>query len=357
MSIIQSLTSIYTTKSHYLKKKAEYSIALIFIAIIAMVTIMVLETILVYATVTKIIISLAFVVAFFILMLLIKFGHYELTINLLIVSSLVRSMMIYNYPTPFQFYIMGVLSLLTITVLYTKTYQILFCALSYLILFGYKVYVFKQMVDDGLIHFRAFTQSLYALILFIALSMMMYFLKEIIEKEITHSGMLEDLAHMDPLTKLNNRRKISEIFDTLKKEDQSLGVIIFDIDFFKTVNDTYGHQTGDQVLVALSSILTQDFSDCTSCRWGGEEFLILLPTDKKSVILNKMNSIRERIKQEQFTKDIKITVSIGGTIAKSPHDLTLAVRYADMALYQAKNDGRDRSVFKSIASSETTEVF
>lgn len=348
MSIIESLTNIYNTKSHYLKKKAEYSVVLIFISIVAMVTIMTLETFIVYATIGKVLVSAVFIVAFFLLMLLIKTGHYELTINLLIISSLIRSLMIYNYPTPFQFYIMGVLSLLTITVLYTKNYQIVFCAFAYAALYIYKIYVYKDMVDKGLIHFRAYTQSLYALILFLAMVMMMYFLKEIIEKEITHSGMLQELAHIDPLTKLYNRRKTSELYESLKDAHQQIGVMILDIDFFKTVNDTYGHQTGDQVLITMSKILTEDFSDCISSRWGGEEFLLLLPGTDASTLKQTMVDINQRIKAEMFVKHIRITVSLGATIAKTDDDLTVAVRSADMALYKAKQEGRDRCEYRII---------
>jgi diguanylate cyclase (GGDEF)-like protein len=164
---------------------------------------------------------------------------------------------------------------------------------------------------------------------------------------------LKLLASIDPLTKLYNRRyfiELSEpILDLAKRNNTNTAVIMLDIDKFKNVNDTYGHNIGDEVLVALALKLQEISrkSDVAS-RWGGEEFLILLPnTDINGALI-----IAEKIRQnlEELVIDLKdekklqFTVSVGvSPFDKESNDtLQSAINRADEALYKAKESGRNR---------------
>jgi len=170
---------------------------------------------------------------------------------------------------------------------------------------------------------------------------------------------LETLANCDPLTLCLNRRSLALNFDTLfaqaKAGGAHLSCIMVDIDFFKSVNDNYGHSTGDQVIKAVADVLktcTRD-SDLVG-RYGGEEFCVVLP----KLYLDKAAQIAERIRQaieKKSCSGVKITVSLGvSTLESNTNKPDELVNQADKALYAAKKSGRNRVVtwgkdFSSVA--------
>lgn len=157
----------------------------------------------------------------------------------------------------------------------------------------------------------------------------------------------------DPMTGLNNRRFLEEYVETLvhnaQRKKTHLSVLMLDLDYFKMVNDTYGHDAGDAVLKALAKVLKQSVraSDMV-IRYGGEEFLIILQDaegDKADSIAEKIRMTVENIKTQVGSVVIQKTISIG--ISDFPSDSDTfwqAVKYADVALYQAKETGRNRVV-------------
>ncbi|ADG94716.1 diguanylate cyclase with extracellular sensor [Arcobacter nitrofigilis DSM 7299] len=160
---------------------------------------------------------------------------------------------------------------------------------------------------------------------------------------------LEKLAITDKLTNLYNRRKLDELLqhelNRSERFNHTFGIAILDIDYFKKVNDTFGHQAGDKVLIELSNILkthirTTDFVG----RFGGEEFVIICPESQKDGVYNLMESIRLDIENYTF-KDIgKITTSFGVTLSKENDTSESLLKRADIALYEAKSLGRNRVV-------------
>ena len=158
---------------------------------------------------------------------------------------------------------------------------------------------------------------------------------------------LQELATTDPLTALYNRRSFSESLayeiDRTKRYKTDLSIIMFDIDNFKEINDTYGHKEGDNVLktfgVKMKNITRE--SDIIA-RWGGEEFMILaVNTDLKyaQIVAEK---IRADIESQQFVNAARITVSAGVTQFGDGDDATLLIDRVDKALYQAKDNGRNQ---------------
>jgi len=161
----------------------------------------------------------------------------------------------------------------------------------------------------------------------------------------------EHLAMLDPLTGINNRRAFYELVTPLWnmaiEEQQDISVIMLDIDMFKSINDKYGHKQGDEVL----SLVAQTLKDCMRtgdiiARWGGEEFIVLLPkTPRPAVML-----IAERCRQRLSTLSIdmagekqNMTVSLGVAHTQQPRDsLDEFVAIADAHLYEAKRQGRNR---------------
>ena len=176
-----------------------------------------------------------------------------------------------------------------------------------------------------------------------------------VKKELEYKAMVEELkllASTDPMTKLYNRRyftKISEhTLDLSKREKQNLSVIMLDIDKFKNINDTYGHGVGDEVIINLANKLIdhQRKSDVV-CRYGGEEFVILLPNtslDGAKIVAEKIRQDIESLTMKfPLNGDLKFTVSLGISQVniESENNIELALKRADDALYTAKESGRN----------------
>lgn len=164
---------------------------------------------------------------------------------------------------------------------------------------------------------------------------------------------LKVMANEDALTHLNNRRVFNEVLRDLWNDCQknvlTLSMIILDIDYFKKVNDSYGHPVGDDILVQVANELNQLNSQNVACvaRLGGEEFCYLIKGGNHKQSVEFAEQVRKKIEQQDFhvglNKTIKVTVSIGvATI--NPTNFTAAKLYqlADNAMYQAKKSGRNQ---------------
>ena len=166
-----------------------------------------------------------------------------------------------------------------------------------------------------------------------------------------HSIEMEKIAKTDPLTKLPNRRAILEQIDyeiaRYKRNANPFTIIISDIDDFKQVNDTYGHDTGDKVLISLSNLIFRTMRRQDICaRWGGEEFLFLLPeTDSKGATIFS-EKIRKKVEKNiiRYKKsNVLATMTFG--ICTFTRSLTVeeCIRRADKALYAGKKTGKNCS--------------
>ncbi len=159
-------------------------------------------------------------------------------------------------------------------------------------------------------------------------------------------------AYLDILTGLPNRlaynEKIVEEFSRWKRYQNHLSLAICDIDYFKNINDTYGHQVGDQALCYIASLLNRSFRKTDFvARYGGEEFVIILVETPKTVAFPVMEKMRTKIFQKPFcyqNHTIPITLSFGITEFTSKDEIATAFDRADKALYQAKNQGRNQSI-------------
>ena len=162
---------------------------------------------------------------------------------------------------------------------------------------------------------------------------------------------LAEQAVRDPLTALFNRRYLDETLDRevarARREGNPLSMVMLDVDHFKNLNDSYGHQAGDQVLKALADLLREGTrAEDVPCRYGGEEFLVLLPSMSLENARERAEHWRRQLEQHTFTFgnfSLTATASFGVSSyphhGKTPDELT---RTADAALYQAKHNGRNR---------------
>lgn len=163
---------------------------------------------------------------------------------------------------------------------------------------------------------------------------------------------LEKLSAIDPLTGLMNRRyfdkQIVAECRRSKRELSSLGVAMLDIDFFKKVNDNYGHLGGDYCLQEFANILQKTVKRPADviCRYGGEEFVLILPNTQQDGLTQLLEKVRKNVENEKIMfegEEISITVSIGACskIVDSDNDSELMVACADKLLYRAKSSGRN----------------
>ncbi|MEJ2200716.1 MAG: cache domain-containing protein [Desulfuromonadaceae bacterium] len=165
---------------------------------------------------------------------------------------------------------------------------------------------------------------------------------------------LHEQSIRDVLTGLHNRRYAEELF--LREQHRaarhgiSIGFIVLDVDHFKRVNDTYGHEAGDEVLRRLGALLLREFrKEDTACRYGGEEFLVILPYAEREATRARAETLRLLIQQELTIpwqdEMLEITVSIGVALfPEQGNTIQQVVEAADAALYTAKNRGRNRVV-------------
>jgi len=157
---------------------------------------------------------------------------------------------------------------------------------------------------------------------------------------------LNNLAEVDYLTGLYNREKIDAVLkhklSKFERYGNIFGVIMLDIDFFKDVNDTYGHQIGDEVLISISKELQKHSRESDLIgRWGGEEFLMISPYIDAKGLQIKAEHIRNTIEKYEFSIGHK-TVSIGFSLVKEKDEVHTLIKRVDSALYEAKRGGRNR---------------
>ena len=156
---------------------------------------------------------------------------------------------------------------------------------------------------------------------------------------------LRNLAVTDTLTGVWNRRHGTELLTadlSARRPGQALSLLMLDIDHFKTINDTFGHQAGDHVLIEIASRLRRSLrgSDMVA-RWGGEEFVVLLRDCALPDALRLAEDIRAAIAELPFGAMGSLTVSVGVAEARASEDLTTWLERADQALYRAKRSGRN----------------
>ncbi|WDH75685.1 diguanylate cyclase [Exiguobacterium marinum] len=160
----------------------------------------------------------------------------------------------------------------------------------------------------------------------------------------------QQLARTDALTGIANRRLLNEAMANLTVEAEEYALILVDIDHFKRVNDTYGHDVGDDVLRELGMLLVNESNERHLVgRFGGEEFLIVMPHANREEVSRLAESIREKVSTFPFETSagtLHITVSLGACHSNDI-EIDSVLKHADEALYHAKESGRNRFILAS----------
>jgi diguanylate cyclase len=186
-------------------------------------------------------------------------------------------------------------------------------------------------------------------IVFTALCVITYYFRE---ASLESERRMEKLASTDMLTHLPNRRRMREMLEVehhrARRTTSTFGIILTDIDYFKKVNDAYGHDCGDFVLQNVASRLRSALRDHdVVSRWGGEEFLALLPDTTLDGAHDAAERMRQVVEREPICfcgSDVAVTLTLGVAICDGEDSIDAAVTRADVALYDGKRNGRNRVV-------------
>lgn len=170
-----------------------------------------------------------------------------------------------------------------------------------------------------------------------------------IRQDITDKKLLEKLSVTDSLTQISNRLYIDIYFknelERTKRYKSIFSIILIDIDFFKQINDNYGHHIGDQVLITIAQLIKNNIRNIDQLgRWGGEEFLIVCPETDMEQTLQVAEKIRKKINSYHFTTVKNVTCSIGIAQSCFSDEGESMFKRADNALYKAKNSGRNKTI-------------
>ena len=161
---------------------------------------------------------------------------------------------------------------------------------------------------------------------------------------------LNDLLIRDELTKVYNRKYLDFQIKNIMKEaiefNSTFGILFFDIDHFKNVNDTYGHNIGDEVLKMVSSTINSNIRNIDILgRWGGEEFIAIVRVDKIDELKMIAEKLRIKVSESTYLIDskrkISVTISIGGTLFDKNDDISKLISRADSNMYNSKENGRN----------------
>lgn len=160
---------------------------------------------------------------------------------------------------------------------------------------------------------------------------------------------LEMLAQTDPLTNIRNRLCFNKEVEALAVKSQQTGevfsLMLFDIDHFKLVNDQYGHDVGDQVLVEQARLIEKNIrGNDIFCRYGGEEFVIVLPNTDLDAAMTIAEKLRRLIESASFTEAGTLTISAGVGAYRAGQSIKELIKEVDKALYEAKRTGRNQVI-------------
>ncbi|KEA63218.1 Diguanylate cyclase/phosphodiesterase domain 2 [Marinobacterium lacunae] len=178
--------------------------------------------------------------------------------------------------------------------------------------------------------------------------------EELETKVLERTKALELQSKTDPLTDLLNRRGMQERLESqteqLEREGRAFGLIWLDLDGFKDVNDRFGHEAGDRILVGVAQQIRSVIRPYDSAaRWGGDEFLVLIQTEQRDLVHQLCERVREAVEAHQVfyggdQEPVSITLSAGSHLAREGESLETILHSADQALYQAKAAGRNRCI-------------
>ena len=292
---------------------------------------------------------IAFYLAAFLLIRAKKYYLYALICGNAFFGFITVTTLMAGFSTGFHFYLIGLCVVSFFTSYFSKKKNIknsvIWVVLSlaiYLTLYLITAFNPPYYVIDKWLEVTLFVTNATVVFGFIA-SYMVVFLKYALslEKKIMSE------SRTDELTQINNRYGLYDYFDLVEDKDDMV-LALFDIDDFKAVNDRFGHVNGDRVLRRIAEISTEVLKDSFVCRYGGEEFVIVMEEKDDESVRDRLETLRKAIAEEPFGFEggkTKVTVTIGVMKRSNGTSLEKWVNQADEKMYSGKKSGKNKVVF------------
>ncbi len=345
---IKKYTKQYEMQEYKIQKKAEYTLfSFILIAIYVLLGVVLMQFgrqmgAMYIASIA--IVCLILAVTWFVF---IK-GHLLISQHILLSAGVLAIISHLFMQLNFHFYIQIIFVLVVGYVVHISRLQIsIIVSLLVSLMIGRSVFLYYQYTIDAN-NLILFKQNIFIVASIMMIILFVHNFNEIISREITETHRLSEIANYDVLTGLLCRNKFNEDLDQLDRDESAYSLAIIDIDHFKKINDEYGHDAGDQVLIKLSNLMRAHFKIESVYRWGGEEFVVI----SKSLFMNQFIAALEKLRLEvmhnQFLEGKTITISIGVTQKKQNQKNFDAFVSADQALFRAKNSGRNQTIIEGV---------
>lgn len=369
------LTHAYHTQPLIYTKKATYAALLnLFVICIILFTLPLALRDLRYAPIP--------VVALFTILLLclvsltlVRRGHLEQAVNILLLLGILRIMMLFPEAYAILLYLTSAVVIVSTAICQIRAYQMVLVAVMVFSIHSAKLIEQTVRFHAGLIQLLELNMHIYGFLHILVMELIGFFVIHIIRSEIRKSeelvvsqtqlsnyaerlkglnALLEDAASRDQITGAFNRRKMNELMNPGPNQGDgptAYSMVMFDLDDFKQVNDTYGHQAGDEVLAGTARTVMAEIriSDAL-IRWGGEEFLLLLHSETPDGTRETSERLRKFIEQKRYhlpgapKEGIFVTASFGYADPRPGETQDQQISRADACLYEAKRAGKNRVI-------------
>lgn len=263
-------------------------------------------------------------------------------------AFIIAATLLVGFNTGFHFYLIGLCIVSFFTAYFSKTRDfkgtIVWAGLSlgiYLTLYFVSQYNLPYYAIDRWLEMTLFTIHAVSVFVFIV-AYLLVFIKYALHLE----NKITDESRTDELTEIGNRYSLYDYFDQ-ENDKSDLYLVLFDIDNFKNINDTYGHVAGDYILKRLANLTTSLLLDTFVCRYGGEEFVVITKDNPGLSAFNQIEVLRKNVENEIFEfENVKINVTITSGLVKYKKDYNLEkwVEEADKKMYIGKNSGKNQTV-------------
>ena len=274
-----------------------------------------------------------------------KYYLYALVCGNEFFAFIITTTLMLGFNTGFHFYLIGLSVVSFFTSYFSKTHNIknavVWAGLSviiYLVLYFVTNFNNPYYAIDKWLEMTLATTHIVVVFLFVV-----FYLVVFLKYALSLEGKIMNESRTDELTQISNRYGLYDYFN--QEGDKSYKALaLFDIDDFKKINDEYGHVTGDYILKRVAEITTQVLSDSFACRYGGEEFVVVLNSNGH---FDRLENLRKRIEEEIFVFDghkHRITITIGVAAYLKDTSLEKWVESADKKMYIGKNSGKNKTV-------------
>lgn len=345
---IKKYTKQYAMQEYKVQKKAEYTLfSFILIAIYVLIGVVLMQFgrqmgAMYVASIAIVCVILA--VTWFVFVK----GHLLISQHILLSAGILAIISHLFMQLNFHFYIQIIFVLVVGYVVHISKLQIsIIVSLLVSLMIGRSVFLYYQYMFDAN-NLILFKQNIFIVASIMMIMVFVHFFNEIISREITETHRLSEIANFDILTGLLCRNKFNDDMGQLDRDESSYSLAIIDIDHFKKINDEYGHDAGDQVLIKLSNLMMDHFKIESVYRWGGEEFVVVSKSPYVDQFVADLEKLRIEVMHCQFLEGERITISIGVSQKKQNQRNIDTFVSADQALFMAKNSGRNQTIIEGV---------